>query len=332
MDQNGRGGSEERIISEFEKDLLLAFEEQENASLAPALSSPRPHYPSAKSLHPQNDREQNQSGPGCGRLEELKRGTPPRSQDQGEEPQKQQQRQEAGREAIREEHEDVDNGEHEPQGEERGRPDRNEEISRDNHHPKGGYCSPNTSDEDDEDPRPAKRQKFSSTRTDNTLTPPDEPTPVDNDDHHTSPTSRSPSLTVESAPVAEYREWPFQGFLKRITIGNQTTYNLEFTLPRIPEHLDLSLHSEVLSAGSRELSAEAVVTHKAVASRKPGKELTEEQESLLAKMVHEDKTWAEIGQRFPGHTLLSLKENFFTKQGGRPRKRGRKPGVRSRGT
>ena len=46
-------------------------------------------------------------------------------------------------------------------------------------------------------------------------------------------TSRSPSSTVRSAPVAEYQEWPFQGFLKRATIDNETTYNLEFMLPRI---------------------------------------------------------------------------------------------------
>ena len=62
------------------------------------------------------------------------------------------------------------------------------------------------------------------------------------------------------APLAEYREWPFQGFLKRTTIGNQTIYNLEFELPCIPEHLDLSLHPAVLSASSRGSSAEAVVS------------------------------------------------------------------------
>lgn len=136
---------------------------------------------------------------------------------------------------------------------------------------------------------------------------------------------------MEPALVAEYREWPFQGFLKRITIGNHMTYNLEFALPYIPEHLNLSLDSEALGASSGESPTKAAVCYRAVTSRKPGKELTEEQESLLAKMVHEDKTWTEIGRHFPGHTLQSPKENFFTKQGGRPRKRGRKPGVRSRG-
>ena len=105
------------------------------------------------------------------------------------------------------------------------------------------------------------------------------------------------------------------------------TYNLEFPLSHIPEHLNLSLHSEVLSTSSRESSAEDAVSHKAVTSRKPGKELTESQEIRLAEMVQQDKTWAEIGRMFPGHTLQSLKENF-KKQGGKPRKRDRKAGVK----
>jgi hypothetical protein len=34
---------------------------------------------------------------------------------------------------------------------------------------------------------------------------------------------------------------PFQGFLKRTRIGNDTTYNLEFKLPCISERLELSI-------------------------------------------------------------------------------------------
>ncbi|PVH67814.1 hypothetical protein DL98DRAFT_263536 [Cadophora sp. DSE1049] len=99
----------------------------------------------------------------------------------------------------------------------------------------------------------------------------------------------------------------------------------------MPKHLNLSLHSEVLGTSSWESSVEAAVSRRAVTSRKPGKELTKDQERLLAKMVYDDETWAEIGRHFPGQTLQSLKENFFTKQGGKPRKRGRKPAVRAVG-
>jgi hypothetical protein len=244
----------------------------------------------------------------------------------------------------------------------------NGETSNNIHHPEDSNHSHKTNekddedDEDDEDPRPVKRRKLPLISTHQGLTPPHEhgpaprlgrlhsltpssttqpeidespsqadhthpPTPVDNDHHNTPRTSRSPSA-AESTPVAEYQEWPFQGFLKCTMIGNRTIYNLEFTLPRICEHPHLLLHSEVLGSISSESLAKAAVSHRVVSKQKPGKELTTEQESLLAKMVQEDKTWAEIGQHFPGHTLPSLKEHF-KKQGGQPRKRGRKAGVRA---
>lgn len=97
------------------------------------------------------------------------------------------------------------------------------------------------------------------------------------------------------------------------------------------EYLHLSPHSEVLGSVPGESLVKAAVSHRVVLTQKLGKELTKEQESLLVKMVHEDQTWAEIGRHFPGHTLPLVKENFFTKQGGQPRKRGRKPSARARG-
>jgi hypothetical protein len=260
--------------------------------------------------------------------------------------------------------EEDDDKEPEQRGEKRQHQGANEEISSDMHHSEDSDRSHKTNekdtedDEDDEDPRPAKRRKLPPIPTHQGLTPPHEhgpaprlgrlhsltpslttqpeidespsqadhvhpPTPVDNDHHNTPQTSRSPSAVVESTPVAEYQEWPFQGFLKRTMIGNQTMYNLEFALPRTSEHFHLSLHSEVLGSAS--------ASHQVVSTRKLGKELTKEQESLLAKMIHDDQTWTEIGRHFPGHTLPSLKENFFKKQGGQPRKRGRKPGARAGG-
>jgi hypothetical protein len=51
---------------------------------------------------------------GYGKLEELRHGTPLRSQDQGEEPKEQQQQQEVAVEAIRKEEADSDNEEREP--------------------------------------------------------------------------------------------------------------------------------------------------------------------------------------------------------------------------
>jgi len=64
---------------------------------------------------------------------------------------------------------------------------------------------------------------------------------VDNSHHHASPTSRSPSAAPETAPIAEYQEWPFQGSLKRTRIGDDVTYNLEFKLPSISENFTYRL-------------------------------------------------------------------------------------------
>jgi len=97
------------------------------------------------------------------------------------------------------------------------------------------------------------------------------------------------------------------------------------------EYSHLSLHSEVLSSVSRESLVKTIVSHRVILTQKPGRELTKEQETLLAKIVHEDQTWAEIGRHFPGHILPSLKENYFTMQGVQARKRRRKPGMRAGG-
>ena len=67
---------------------------------------------------------------------------------------------------------------------------------------------------------------------------------------------------VESAPVAEYQEWPFQGFLKRINIRNKTMYNLEFQLSNVPEHLHFPVLSKALAmCSNKETSAEAATPH-----------------------------------------------------------------------
>lgn len=101
----------------------------------------------------------------------------------------------------------------------------------------------------------------------------------------TEPLEAPPPAPTESAPDAEYQEWPFQGFLKRTRIEKETVYNLEFTLQQIPEHLHLPIYSAVLGTGSKEdLPAKVAVSHQTVAPWKPGKELTKEQERLLAKL------------------------------------------------
>jgi hypothetical protein len=108
------------------------------------------------------------------RSEELGRGPLRRSQDQGEEAQE---RQEVAVELMRE-----DGGREEPkeQGAKQRQPDETK-ISNGIQHPEASDYSYDTSDEDNEDPRPAKRRRLPSTET--TLILPDEPAPVANDDY-----------------------------------------------------------------------------------------------------------------------------------------------------
>jgi hypothetical protein len=196
---NGRGGS--KSASEPERDMQLAFEEQEKLLLAAAASSLRPRRPSTEPPHPQTE---------------------------------------------------------EPRGAKRRQPDETE-IGSDIHYAEAGDCSHDTGDEVDEDPRPAKRRRHPPT--DNAPALPDGPAPVAGDDHP-SRTSQSPSVTVESAPFAEYQEWPFRGYLKRTKIGNKTIYSLEFQLPHVPEHEHL--RSEALGMRcDKETSAEAGTPHDA---------------------------------------------------------------------
>jgi hypothetical protein len=141
---------------------------------------------------------------------------------------------------------------------------------------------------------------------------------VANDDDHPSRTSRSPSVTVESAPVAEYQEWPFQGFLKRTKIGNKTIYNLEFQLPHISEHL----HSEASGIRSdKETSAEAATPHDASAHSKMHPAAvrprikrvrwTDEEDATVLKMRDEDGcSWEEIAKALPHRTPEAIQVHY----------------------
>ena len=68
--------------------------------------------------------------------------------------------------------------------------------------------------------------------------------------------------------AAEYEEWPFQGFLKRTKIGDDVTYNLEFKLPSMSEHLHLPINPEALDTCSGETPAKVPIHHDAAAHSK----------------------------------------------------------------
>jgi len=48
---------------------------------------------------------------------------------------------------------------------------------------------------------------------------------------------------LTNTPYCQGHEWPFQGFLKRIRIGDETPYNLEFKLPCMSKLLSVPMEA-----------------------------------------------------------------------------------------
>jgi hypothetical protein len=229
------------------------------------------------------------------------------------------------------------------------------EMSSETHHSINTDDDHNTCDTSDEDPQPAKRRKLHSApavtlplhlqrsdplRSTSTTRPEiDDPRPqvdhgcpstfVDNNHQHASRTSRILSVASEAVPVAEYQEWPFQGFLKRIRIGDDVTYNLEFKLPLASEHLHLLINSAALdTCSSKEAPAKAPTPHEAAAHSKIRQALlqlmkkrkhvkwTTEEDATLLQMRNDGRSWEEIAKSLPHRTPKTIQVHFSTSRAG----------------
>jgi hypothetical protein len=147
---------------------------------------------------------------------------------------------------------------------------------------------------------------------------------VDNSRHHASRASRSPPAASEAEPVAEYQEWPFQGFLKRIRIGDDVTYNLEFKLPSISEQLHLPIDPKALDIfPSKEALAKVPTHHEAAAHSKihhaplqPKKKRvkwTPEEDAMLLQMRNNGCSWEEIHAALPHRSIGTIQVHYSTK-------------------
>jgi hypothetical protein len=136
--------------------------------------------------------------------------------------------------------------------------------------------------------------------------------------------SQSPSTPTESVPIAEYQEWPFQGFLKRTKIGSETTYNLEFKLPCISGCLNLPINPEALDiCSSREAPAKVAIPHKAVAHSKMYPAVlqpqikrtpwTPEEDATLLKMRNEGCLWEDIHAALSHRSKGTIQVCYSTK-------------------
>ena len=147
---------------------------------------------------------------------------------------------------------------------------------------------------------------------------------VDDEQHYTQRSSRSPSTPTESVLIAEYQEWPFQGFLKRTRIGDKVTYNLEFKLPSTSEHLHLPIHPEALDiCPSKEGRLKVPITHDAAANSKidqaplqPEKKRvrwTTAEDATLLQMRNDGCSWEEIHTALPHRSIGTIQVRYSTK-------------------
>jgi hypothetical protein len=131
-------------------------------------------------------------------------------------------------------------------------------------------------------------------------------------------------VALEAVPVAEYQEWPFQGFLKRIRIGEDVTYNLEFKLPSISEYLHLPIDPKALDiCSSKEAPAKVPTHHEAIAHSKihhaplqPKKKRvkwTPEEDATLLQMRNDGCSWEEIHAALPHRSIGTTQVHYSTK-------------------
>ena len=135
---------------------------------------------------------------------------------------------------------------------------------------------------------------------------------------------RSPSISTESLPATEYQEWPFQGFLKSAIIENEITYNLEFKLPRILEHPNIPVPSNLLSAGlSKEIYTKALSPHITAAHSKVRPAISHAKKkrvpwslneySTILQMKKQGCSWEEIHRALPHQTQGVIQVQYSPK-------------------
>ena len=146
---------------------------------------------------------------------------------------------------------------------------------------------------------------------------------IDNKQHDTLRSSRSPSATAESVPAAEYQEWPLHGFLKRTRIGKERMFNLEFHLSHLPEDLGLSAPFEALGSSlGIKTSAQPRISHSAVAHSKTRQAIsrrltkrsqwTAEEDVTLVRMKEDNCSWEEISAALPFRSPGAIQVHYST--------------------
>jgi hypothetical protein len=103
---------------------------------------------------------------------------------------------------------------------------------------------------------------------------------------------------------------------KRIRIGDDVTYNLEFKLPSISEYLHWLIHPKALGI-NHDVTAHSKI-HQAPLKPKKSK-WTEEEDMKLLQMWNEGRSWEYIFAALPSRSEGTIRVRCSTKFKKRPR-------------
>ncbi|KFY98729.1 hypothetical protein V500_01561 [Pseudogymnoascus sp. VKM F-4518 (FW-2643)] len=202
-------------------------------------------------------------------------------------------------------------------------------LSQDREHSVKPYHKDNEDNEDDEDeeedvrpPRRRKRRRIDSDATETATrkkvhTRSSTIAQAQNRTARESTVSRSPPADAESILGADYREYPFQGVFKRVRIGRETIYNLEFRLLDLPDSFRPSIGLRISnSTSSGELAGKSAhpqvcASHAKRSQPAPQKQrkrgrlgYTEQEDNKLMCLKNKGLPWKEIylafNSAFPG--------------------------------
>jgi hypothetical protein len=141
--------------------------------------------------------------------------------------------------------------------------------------------------------------------------------PAPSNNNHSDSTRSPVSLTCpELATTTEFREWPFQGFLKRTIIGNDAIYTLEFQLQHVPEHLHLPVIAEALNTDTAATPRNMIHSrvHPARSRAKSRRVRWEpEEHDTIVRMKGEGCSWEEIHHALPHRTSAAIQVQYSTK-------------------
>ena len=163
---------------------------------------------------------------------------------------------------------------------------------------------------------------------------------VESPSTHTLDVSYQATAATSSVNMQESEEIPIRGYLTLKTIESKVVYSLTFSQEFLQEPGGTSQRQGILksvsSSRDRRDSGPLPAQERDINRHVRNSRFSSEDDTLLQQLKGKGLSWDEISDHFPGrskgtlqvHYSTKLKDNFFTKQEAKPRKRGRKPGVR----